>query len=299
MDKFKDIKNLPEGLIVDEVSAFTYEGAGGNGAGITLDLNNELSFLQMQEIAAALGYSESAFILRTDKATFKLLFFTPTKRVKMCGHATIAAWSNLFMKGLITSGFYTQEVINENGESQILEIEITESGVVFTNLDLPNESETVNRDELNKYLDYGTSNLPTQIINTGFNDLMIPVSVDTFNNIDYSKVEKEELLEIQKKLGAEGLHMFTITKSEPIEIFAKNTDPINGIYPYDDATGTTNGALLSYLYFNGLVSKQIAEEGVAITQIGTEGKKSKVIVKLKFNDDKISQIQVGGESKIL
>ena len=299
MEQIKSFQEQYPNVVIKEAAAFTFEGSGGNMAGVTIDLNSDLDQETMKSIAAAFGYSESAFIQKSEIADFKLLFFTPTNRVKMCGHATIAAWGAMFKNGVVKAGNYTQEVIDENGESQILNIEIDEFGTVFTNLDLPKAPESIDREDLNKHIDYGASNLPTQIVNTGFKDLMIPVSLDKFDEIDYSKVDEAVFLEIQKTLNVEGLHMFTLDQNgngDELRIYAKNTDPINGIYPYDDATGTSNGALASYLYFNKLLSQSNLENGIYVVQIGKEGKKSKILVKLGFDEkDQIVEVKVGGE----
>ncbi len=46
-------------------AAFAVDGAGGNPAGVVLDASS-LSDGQMRAIAAAIGYSETAFVLPTD-----------------------------------------------------------------------------------------------------------------------------------------------------------------------------------------------------------------------------------------
>lgn len=297
MDSLGKLKKRYATVSIEESAAFIYKGLGGNKAGVTIDLNEDLDQIAMQSIAAAFGHSESAFVKKSDIANFRLLFFTPIKQVKMCGHATIAAWGLMFKNGVVKAGNYTQEVIDENGDSQVLNIEIDELGTVFTNLDLPKATESINREDLNKHLDYGVSNLPTQIVNTGFTDLMIPVSLEKFNEIDYSKVDEAVLLQIQKGLNVEGLHMFTLDQhGDELRIYAKNTDPVNGIYPNDDATGTSNGALASYLYFNKLLSRDQLENGIYVVQVGKEGKRSKVMIKLSFDEsNQISEIKVGGE----
>src|SRR5687768_16375077 len=85
------------------VKAFTQDPAQGNPAGVILDAD-DLSSEQMLQMAAELGYSESAFVSASDTATFKIRFFSPKREVPLCGHATIAAFHALFTAGKITSG---------------------------------------------------------------------------------------------------------------------------------------------------------------------------------------------------
>ena len=69
-------------------SAFSKNGEGGNKAGVVLGrLGLEPS--QKMEIAKRFGYSETVFVSDSDKADLKLQYFTPTKEVTLCGHATI------------------------------------------------------------------------------------------------------------------------------------------------------------------------------------------------------------------
>ena len=79
-------------------AAFTDRGAGGNPAGVVLGAGT-LTDAQMLAIAAAIGYSESAFVVDgpnepggraegPDEATLR--FFSPVAEVAFCGHATVA-----------------------------------------------------------------------------------------------------------------------------------------------------------------------------------------------------------------
>lgn len=72
-------------------AAFTSDPAGGNPAGIVLEADG-LDEARMQEIAADVGYSETAFVLRAGRQTpdYGLRFFSPLAEVAFCGHAMIA-----------------------------------------------------------------------------------------------------------------------------------------------------------------------------------------------------------------
>jgi PhzF family phenazine biosynthesis protein len=65
-------------------TAFSDRPSGGNPAGVVLDAAG-MSDDEMLAIAAALGYSESAF-LEGDE----LRYFSPLAEVPFCGHATVA-----------------------------------------------------------------------------------------------------------------------------------------------------------------------------------------------------------------
>ena len=69
-------------------AAFTTAGSGGNPAGVVLDAGS-LSEAEMLAIAAAIGYSETAFVM-PDGADLTIRFFSPVAEVAFCGHATVA-----------------------------------------------------------------------------------------------------------------------------------------------------------------------------------------------------------------
>jgi PhzF family phenazine biosynthesis protein len=65
-------------------AAFSDRPSGGNPAGVVLDASG-MTDAQMQQIAADLGYSESAFVSGDD-----IRYFSPLAEVPFCGHATVA-----------------------------------------------------------------------------------------------------------------------------------------------------------------------------------------------------------------
>jgi PhzF family phenazine biosynthesis protein len=73
-------------------AAFTMDGRGGNPAGLVLDAGG-LDAMQMQVLAANVGYSETAFLVeRPDKPNvYDVRYFAPQQEIPFCGHATIAA----------------------------------------------------------------------------------------------------------------------------------------------------------------------------------------------------------------
>lgn len=71
-------------------SAFTTDPNGGNPAGVVLDARG-MSAVDMQRIAAQIGYSETAFLLPRDDGAFDIRYYSPLAEVSFCGHATIAA----------------------------------------------------------------------------------------------------------------------------------------------------------------------------------------------------------------
>ncbi len=82
--------------LIKQVDAFTDRAFTGNPAAVLLDASG-LSDEQMQLIAREMNLSETAFVLPATDNThdLELRWFTPTKEVNLCGHATIATFHAL------------------------------------------------------------------------------------------------------------------------------------------------------------------------------------------------------------
>jgi PhzF family phenazine biosynthesis protein len=82
-----------------QVDAFTDTPFAGNPAAVGLCFDALPGEEQFQQIAAEMNLSETAFVMdRPGEHRFALCWFTPTREVDLCGHATLAAahvlWSD-------------------------------------------------------------------------------------------------------------------------------------------------------------------------------------------------------------
>jgi PhzF family phenazine biosynthesis protein len=76
-------------LPVYQVDAFTDRLFKGNPAAVVL-CESALSIDTMQSIAAENNLAETAFVINVGNET-EIRWFTPTVKVDLCGHATLAA----------------------------------------------------------------------------------------------------------------------------------------------------------------------------------------------------------------
>lgn len=76
------------------VDAFTDHAFGGNPAAVVL-LDAPATEAWMQDVAAEMRHSETAFLVPGEEA-WGLRWFTPTREVDLCGHATLASAHVLF-----------------------------------------------------------------------------------------------------------------------------------------------------------------------------------------------------------
>src|SRR5699024_8788209 len=80
------------------VDAFTDRAFAGNPAAVCV-LDGETDTNWMQQIAAAMNLSESAFCWRSGQG-WLLRWFTPAAEVELCGHGTLAAAHVLWEQNL-------------------------------------------------------------------------------------------------------------------------------------------------------------------------------------------------------
>lgn len=275
-----------------QIKAFTLDSfastpGGGNPAGVVLDFENLLTPDEMQLIAEKIGFSETAFIKKSLVADFNVRFFTPTEEVDLCGHATIGAFSLLEHLGIISVGTYTQET-----KAGLLDVEITSDKKVFMDQSLPEFFEKLEVDEISNSLGLDPSsideNLPIQIVSTGLKDIIIPLK--SIKNLDEISPDFEKITSISKKYDVVGYHVFALSSEINELAICRNFAPLYGI-PEESATGTSNGALVSYLFEHNKLS---TTENLSISQGISMNKPSTINVSLKIEDKKIKRVLVGG-----
>lgn len=272
------------------LNSFAKTENGGNPAGVVPSADN-LSEEEMQKTAALLGFSETAFVSKSDCADFKLRFFTPINEVDLCGHATIGTYYTLSALGIIKNGVYNQET-----KAGILRVEINEDLSVMMNQTIPEFYDILDKreiaDSLNLTPEDFLDNVPVQIVSTGLKDIMVPVkSLKVLNSIipDMNKIK-----DISKKCDVTGYHVFTLETLHNSTANCRNFAPLCGI-PEESATGTSNGALGSYLYKYKLVNSTEAKNMV-MEQGYVMDKPSEILVSLTTSGDDILEVKVGGKA---
>ena len=83
--------------LIYQVDSFTDRPFAGNPAGVCI-LPGPAEESWMQEVAAEMNLSETAFVYEKDDA-FNLRWFTPALEVELCGHATLASAHILWQEG--------------------------------------------------------------------------------------------------------------------------------------------------------------------------------------------------------
>lgn len=276
---------------VYKLSSFAKGSAGGNPAGVVLnaDLFTEV---QMQNLAKRIEYSETAFVSESELADFKVRFFTPNAEVDLCGHATIAAFSFMQQKKLIKQGTYTQET-----KAGVLKINIKAS-TVYMQQTLPKFYEEIATEELVDclgiaYTDFDLR-MPIQAVSTGIKDILVPVK--SYNILENLIPDMKRIEDISKRYEATGLHVFTLNDNSKSAAICRNFAPLYGISE-ESATGTSNGALVCYLFKYGYLNTN--HENIVIEQGSFMNKPSTIKAVLKLEDMNIEEVWVGGEALII
>jgi len=232
----------------------------------------------------------ASFVQKSDKADFKVRFFTPNQEVDLCGHATMATFSLLANQGIIKSGKYTQET-----RAGILPVEVKEDLTICMNQNKPEFLEELNKelvaDVLNIPLEGIRSDLPIQIVSTGFPTILVPInSLEVLKEISPS-LEKGIKLCQEKYL----LHPFTLETFNPESIaLSRDFFPVKDL-DEEAATGTATGALACYLFKYG----KIAEEQVnnlSFEQGYLMNRPSEIQAQLSIKDGEIEGVRVGGKA---
>lgn len=94
---FAEKTPMPTPLPVQVVDAFADQAFSGNPAAVCY-LTHPAPAQWMQQVAAEMNLSETAFLLR-EGDEFRLRWFTPLAEVKLCGHATLASAHVLWSEG--------------------------------------------------------------------------------------------------------------------------------------------------------------------------------------------------------
>lgn len=276
--------------------AFTKELFKGNPAGVLLDADG-LDEEKMQSIARELGYPETVFLSKGTEGRIKVRFFTPKEEVDLCGHATIAYGTALVESGMVKVEEGDNQ-LNMETNLGVLPIIITIKNGKIENIMMYQAFPKIDKDfildknELAESLNIPVDSFSDEIeivkAYTGIWDLMIPLKrKETLNEIVGNM---EKIKKLSEKLGIISLHPFYMEKnSDSRKLYARNFAPIVDI-DEEAATGTSNGALIYYLY---TIQEIKAGELITVTQGEKLGRKSEITGKIQIKDDKLD-VLIGG-----
>lgn len=242
---------------IKQIDSFTEMVFGGNPAGVVLKAEG-LSDNDMQNIAAEMNLSETAFILPSEKSDFRMRWFTPEKEVLFCGHATVASLHALAEEGEF--GMDKDGEFNFNIETMIGIIPIT---VLKSS---PSIKIILQSPEINLIKEKIDINNLINALDIRFEDVdhFYPVMRD--RTLDYVYLVLKNLSALKrvsydydklKNFGNKhGIKGFIILSKETFhdesDVHSRFFTPYYGIRE-DPVTGSAQGPLGVYLVLNGMV----------------------------------------------
>ena len=267
------------------VDAFTTHPFGGNPAGVVL-LPEGGGFPDeglMQQVAAELRYSETAFVRRDGEQEFTVRYFTPRYEVDLCGHATIATFGTLRKEGIVPAG---STCMNHTLAGD-LEVRMDER--VMMQMATPRVVErTVDEGRLCHIMGCGAPVMPVEIVSTGLPDIILPLG--SVAELEALQPDMVALADLSRELAVTGVHAFAAV-GDGYTAHARNFGPLFGV-DEESATGTANAALTHYLHRRGM----IAPGGSFAFMQGEKMGRPSVVETTLGND---GQIYVGGQCCIV
>jgi PhzF family phenazine biosynthesis protein len=262
-------------------AAFTRDGHGGNPAGVVLDAGG-LDDDQRQEIAFAVGYSETAFVEEAaGEGRFRVRYFSPLDEVPFCGHATVAAAVAIAeRRGVGPLRFDT--LVGPIG----VETVGTADGLSATLRSAPTRSRPTTAEELADALTalrWDEHDLdPRYPVHVSFagNDHLV-VAVHSHRRLSELDYDYDLLAQVMAARGWTTVH--AVHAISPTFFAARDPFPPGGVVE-DPATGAAAAAFGGYLRTLGLVDLPAT---VVIHQGEEMGRPSRLEVQIDPDDDRV------------
>lgn len=263
-----------ERSVVLRYTAFDVDGEGGNPAGVVLDARG-MDDTRMQEIAAEVGFSETAFLTNDeglDERRFQIRYFSPLAEVAFCGHATIATAVALAerkgtggLRLLTSAGEVRVETWPENGRILATLTSVAPAVREVDEADLASALTALhwNATELDPML-------PPRIASAGNDHLVLAASSRArLTDLDY---DMEALGDLMARRGWTTVHL--VWREAETIFHARDPFPPGGVVE-DPATGAAAAAFGAYLRSLELL---IPPARVTIHQGQDMGRSSRLLV---------------------
>lgn len=239
----------PDPPILRRLSAFTDDPAGGNPAGVWIGAQLP-SASEMLAIAAAVGFSETAFLAPAQKGGYRVRYFSPKREISFCGHATIAA--GVLLGTLHGAGDYRFDtavgVVPVHVSRSASRVRASLTSVRPEQRDVPNALLEAALHALGWTSDLLAPAIPPKLAWAGAWHLVLAVaSRATLDALAYDYTALERLMR-----DAELTTLQLVWREDAHTFHARNPFPVGGIVE-DPATGASAAALGGYLRDAGLL----------------------------------------------
>lgn len=279
------------------VNAFTLNGSGGNPAGVVLDAD-DLNETAMLSIAAQTGLSETVFVSRSPTEGARLDFFTPTRRIAHCGHATVAAFTLMNAEGRVGDGPTSKQTVD--GPRKIL----VRDGAVFMEQLAPRyvtptdwAGSGVTQASVMASVGLAAEQLDSrvepQVVDTGNRFLLIGVAGEAA--LAAITPDQEAIVRISEALDLIGFYFFAVSSETGLaHATTRMFAPRYGI-PEESATGMAAGPLACLMHdaLGDRRSHFEIEQGRFMAPPSV----SRILVDLDLKDGRIVGLMAGGAGR--
>lgn len=278
---------------VEIVNAFVDGGQGGNPAGVVLDADR-LSHAEKLEIAQRVGLSETAFVSSSEVATFKLEFYTPTRQIAHCGHATIATFCRMRELGRIVDGTLSKETIDGTrdilvqGETAFMQ----QRGPAYTDIQAGSDLERRVLESLRVTRDDLAPGHDPVVVNTGNGFLLLAMRDP--QALAALQPDMEAITAISNELDLIGYYPFALQAHAGRDATTRMFAPRYGI-DEEAATGMAAGPLACYLHDRARmpISRFVIEQGWFMQPPSP----SVIQVDLDLENNAINSLMAGGRAR--
>lgn len=273
---------------IKQVDAFTDRLFGGNPAGVVIDAS-DLTEKEMLSIANEMNLSETAFVLPSDTADFRIRWFTPKKEVLFCGHATVATLHVLAQEGKFGMGLEGSYSFKVETMIGVLTVDV-EKSLNDIKIILHSPKITLARENIDSHLFLDALKIREDEISgdhpimreTNLDYLYVPIeSLDLLKNINYNYTKLEKFCE---KYNFTGVCVFsTETFDKNSSVHSRFFSPTYGIRE-DPVTGSAQGPLGVYLMINGIVEFSGSEVNIRSEQGDIMGRPGRLVINVTKDD---------------
>ena len=286
------------------VDVFTSKKFGGNQLAVFTDPAN-LSAAEMQELAHEMNFSESTFVMPAASAgaARRVRIFTPMREIPIAGHPTVGTTWVLASRGEIALTSASVDATLELGIGPVtVTIENTNGKPDFVWMAIARrvrcEGERRQRiaEALGSPRRLFASDLPIQVVSTGFPFLFVPIH--TLEALGRCVSNKAPIGALFKTEGLRPLiYMFVAVQSGEFSVRSRMFAPHDGIAE-DPATGSAAAPFGAYAATYGLI-KPAPKISFLIRQGVEMGRPSEIRAEVARKESGAFALRIGGRCAII
>jgi PhzF family phenazine biosynthesis protein len=237
-----------------QVDVFTERPFLGNPVAVVIGAEG-LDAATMQRIAGWTNLSETTFLLKSDKADYRLRIFTPRQELPFAGHPTIGS-----AHAALESGFVKKkEKLTQECGAGILELSV-ENHWIYVRAPQPKLT------HLDKRTPWGKA------LRVDVGPVWIVAELESAAALAALQPDMAAIAELSRALEATGVTLFARAEDGRSEIQVRSFAPLHGV-PEDPVCGSGNISVGAYLRSLGKIedigSPYLARQGM---QLGRDGR---------------------------